>query len=154
MTKNHSSIDFYLSGNGYTRIPLITSTIGHRQVLARIGGVSGIFIVDTGASITLIDKDYAEQASINWTSPKKQVNIAGGGDQELLETEAIEMHIDQLTFYLSNLYISDLSHINQALTDKGTRNIVGVLGADILLSNSAIIDYDSGALYLKPQSDY
>jgi hypothetical protein len=82
--------------------------------------------------------------------PQQKVNIAGGLGQDLLETKAIQLQIDHLIFDLPHLFISDLSQINKALTEKGALSIAGVLGADILRSRSAIIDYNTAALYLKP----
>jgi predicted aspartyl protease len=152
MTKNDLSFEYFLANNGYVRIPLITSNIGHLQVMVRLQNESGFFIVDTGASITLIDKPFAKQASLNWTYPKEQVNISGGRAQELLEVAEVQLQIDQLAFQLPQLYVGDLSNINKALTQKGSRGISGVLGADILLARSAIIDYKTAAMYLKPHS--
>lgn len=150
MTKNNLTFEFFLANTGYIRIPLMTSNIGHLQIMASIEGEEGIFIVDTGASITLVDKPFASKASLAWSHPQHQVNISGGLGQELLETKAVQLKIDQLLFDLPHLYVGDLSNINKALTDKRSRSIAGVLGADILLSRSAVIDYESAALYLKP----
>ena len=48
-----------------------------------------------------------------------------------------------------NLVIFDLSHVNEALRQHKTKEVQGIIGADVLLEGDAIIDYSSKYLYLK-----
>jgi hypothetical protein len=45
-----------------------------------------------------------------------------------------------------------MSHVNEVLRQRGARACDGVLGADILISRSAIIDYSRFSLYLKDEA--
>ena len=48
-----------------------------------------------------------------------------------------------------NLITFDMSHINNALSEKKIDSIDGIIGADILKKSKAILDYKSNKLYLK-----
>jgi hypothetical protein len=42
-----------------------------------------------------------------------------------------------------------LDHVNKAFTSMGLKEVDGVIGADILTENKAIIDYSNLILYLR-----
>jgi len=48
-----------------------------------------------------------------------------------------------------NLMLMNLDHVNNAFESMGLEKIDGVIGADILTNNKAIIDYSNLILYLK-----
>ena len=47
------------------------------------------------------------------------------------------------------LYVMNLNHVNNAFILMGLKEVDGVIGADILTSNKAIIDYTNLTLYMK-----
>ena len=50
------------------------------------------------------------------------------------------------------MYAMDFQHVKQALISKGIENPAqGVIGADILITHKAIIDYGNQKLYLKKE---
>ena len=48
-----------------------------------------------------------------------------------------------------NLITFDMSHINNALSQKKVTRIDGIVGADILKKSKAVLDYKTNRLYLR-----
>ncbi len=48
-----------------------------------------------------------------------------------------------------DLVLFDLTHVNEALINHKAEKVHGIIGADILKSGKAVIDYKNKALYLK-----
>jgi hypothetical protein len=49
-------------------------------------------------------------------------------------------------------YLMPLQQVNLAFLRRGQERIDGVIGADVLRSGAAVIDYAGGKLYLKPRA--
>ena len=47
------------------------------------------------------------------------------------------------------LVLFNLDHVNTALTQHDAQPVHGIIGADILRTGKAVIDYDKNCLYLK-----
>ena len=116
---------------------------------AKINGVKGSFIVDTGASNTCIDNNLIEH--FNLTSEESDTKAAGAGatDMDTQVSKKNTIKIGKWKSKKNNLVIFDLSHVNEALTNHGAKPVHGIIGADILKKGKAIIDYDKKYLYLK-----
>jgi len=108
-----------------------------------------LFIIDTGASGSVIDLTYYTQKL-----EAKHKTI----DQEVrgLHSTQNQTHIGKLktfsigTLALKNLHVSciDLSHVNGAYKQHGLKlKIQGILGSDLLLKWGAVIDYQDLILW-------
>ena len=60
------SLPSYLSKKGYQKKKLKLTKTNHFKTSAKINGVKGSFIVDTGASNTCIDNNLIEQFQFNF----------------------------------------------------------------------------------------
>src|SRR5437879_10898060 len=54
----------FLSGRGFTRIPMRLNSGNHLEVSAVLNGHPARMIVDTGAAVTTVDKTMASQAGV------------------------------------------------------------------------------------------
>lgn len=147
---NKTDINSFLNKNGYTKIALSQNGIGHFKVNAKVNGAKASFIIDTGASHTVIDEFSSEKFKLNFSNgPSKE---AGG-----LGTSGIKTRVSKKNniivkgFEINNLALTVLSleHVNSALEKHGSPKIDGVIGADILKKYNAVIDYKGKAIYLK-----
>jgi len=147
---NINSINDFLKKNGFTRIPMTTSKIGHFEVRAKLNGISGKFILDTGASHTVVDESSAKRFKFKFFK-KKNKKAGGLGISELKVRQSDNNNITMRNFSADKCKISimDLSHVNAALYNNGAGKVDGVIGADILKKYNAIINYSEKALYLK-----
>lgn len=111
-----------------------------------LNGIEANFILDTGATGSVIDKTFAEQV---FPAFIKSVETGVGADAEgqfavneviyLNEFEVASRCLGEFT-----LHIMNLDHINNALEDYGYPTIQGILGTDIL--KNTIIDLPKGTI--------
>jgi hypothetical protein len=142
------TLNKFLKKSGYCSVKLIFLETKHYLIEAKVNGVSGKFILDTGASnscicisledkFKLISKDSKEKAS----SATSQMTHTKISKRNAIQIGKWEDKINLITF--------DMSHINNALSEKKINPIDGIIGADILKKSKAILNYNSNKLYLK-----
>ena len=143
-------LDDILRENNYTSIPLRATNFGHLELKATINGFEALFLVDTGAASTVIDLAFVEDKQL----PVMETTIKGGGvgtsDLVIYQLEAVDIYLEH--FFLSGvtIYAADLRHVKESLLEKGETSIPsGVIGADILFNQKAIIDYPNLVLYMQ-----
>lgn len=135
---------------GYSKIPLKNNGAGHFKLTAKVNGKNGRFILDTGASHTVIDEASAEKFSLKISG--KTAKDAGGLGTDALKTRKStgnELNIKGFILSKAVFAVIDLAYVNSALQKNGSEKIDGVIGADILKKHKALIDYSEKALYLK-----
>lgn len=143
------SLPSYLSKKGYQKKKLKLTKTNHFKTTAKINGVKGNFIVDTGASNTCIDINLIDK--FNLTSEESETKAAGAGATNM-DTQVSKKNTIKIGKWKSkknNLVIFDLSHVNEALTTHGSKPVHGIIGADILQKGKAVIDYKTKLLFLK-----
>jgi hypothetical protein len=148
-----NSVAGFLKGKGYSKISMERSRIRHFLIKSRLNGKNGKFILDTGASHTVVDEKAASKFGMKFVQ-KKSSKAAGLGTSELSVRLSKGNKLSLDSFLIENLKISvmDLSHVNRALSRFGAGKVEGVIGADILKKYKAIIDYNEEALYLLKKS--
>lgn len=138
-----------MSKKNYTSIPLTLTDTNHFEVKAKINGVSGRFILDTGASNTCVGMDKADQFKL--ISETSEIKAAGAGAREMdtLISDQNKVEIGKWKFKKQKIVLFDLIHVNEALIDHQALPVDGIIGSDILKKAKAIIDYDKCKVYLK-----
>ena len=142
------SLNKFLKESGYFNVKLQFLKTKHYSIEAKINGVNGKFILDTGASnscicaslennFKIISKETLEKAS----SATSEISNAKISKNNTIQIGKWENKINLISF--------NMDHINQALGEKKINSIDGILGADILKKSKAILDYKSNKLYLK-----
>ena len=138
-----------LKKKGYKKIKFKVSKTQHLLIKAKINGVSGNFILDTGASNSCIGFESVDHFNvIAEDSPTKAAGAGATGMYTQMATD----NLLQLSHWKTNdfaLVIFDMSHVNLALLEYKAKSVHGIIGADILLQGKGIIDYYNHCLYLK-----
>ncbi len=144
-----SSLKKFLGNKKYIKIPLVFTATNHLELVAQINGVTGRFILDTGASNTCVGFDKTDFFKL--TSQESQIKAAGAGATNMETLMATNNKIVIGTWKKKHLKIVlfDLVHVNEALITHNALPVDGILGADILIGADAIIDYKKRCLYLK-----
>ena len=139
----------FLKYKKYVRIPLLLTETNHFEISAMINGISGRFILDTGASSTCVGMDKIEH--FNMISEVTDIKAAGAGatEMETLISTKNKIQIGDWTKKKQKIVLFDLIHVNQALTTHNSLPVDGIIGADVLKKAKAVIDYDKKSLYLK-----
>ncbi|MGB5499571.1 MAG: retropepsin-like aspartic protease [Maribacter sp.] len=143
------SLKKFLKTKNYIRVPLVFTATNHFEIVAKINGISGKFILDTGASNTCIGMDKIE--FFNLISKESEVKAAGAGatNMETLISTKNKIEIGKWRKQKHKIVLFDLTHVNEALTTHKALPVDGVIGADILKKAKAIIDYKKSFVYLK-----
>jgi predicted aspartyl protease len=133
----------------YKKINFKVSKTQHLLVKAIINGISGNFILDTGASNSCVGFESIDY--FNLTAGKSKTKASGAGATGMF-TQLAKNNALQIGRWKTDdfhLVIFDLSHVNEALQQYKAKPVHGIIGADILLEGKAIIDYYNHCLYLK-----
>lgn len=144
-----ASLRQFLLEKKYHRIKLKKTSTNHLSIKAKINGVEGNFILDTGASNSCVGSDEAEHFEL--FSEDSDIRAAGAGATNMLTRVSTDNIIEIGAWKKKkfDLVLFNMSHINQALRDHDSEEVHGILGADILEKGRAVIDYKRKCLYIK-----
>ena len=140
--------NFLIVKHNYIKIPIKRMASGHLYVNVLLNGVKGEFILDTGAGATVVETNRKDKFKLQ-TDDSENSGAGAGGTQTLQKAINNTLKLGSLTKSKFDLYIMNLDHVNNALSSMGLKEIDGVIGADILTENKAIIDYSNLILYLQ-----
>ncbi|WP_165971099.1 retropepsin-like aspartic protease [Luteimonas terrae] len=144
-----------LEAAGYSAIPMTRHGDAHLTVEARINGVAGTFILDTGAGRTVIDR--AAQSRFDEgraTVAAGRATGAGSGGLAIAALPGNRLAIGDYRDDAFTAHFLALDHVNAAFANRGEAPVAGVLGADVLERGGAVIDYPNLRLYLRnPDAD-
>lgn len=138
-----------LKSKGYKKIKFRISKTNHLIVKAKINGIDGNFILDTGASSSCVD--FNDIHHFQLTAEDSLTKAAGAGAVGM-DTQMSSDNLLQLGRWKTgelNLVIFDLSHVNLALEQYKAKRVHGIIGADILIKGRGIIDYSEEYFYLR-----
>lgn len=138
-----------LKKENYKKIKFKVIKTQHLLIKAKINGVSGNFILDTGASNSCVGFESIERFELNAKKSKTKASGAGGTGMKTQISSNNHLQLGSWKNKDFNLVIFDLSHVNEALEAYKAKPVHGIIGADVLLEGKAIIDYYNHCLYLK-----
>jgi predicted aspartyl protease len=130
------------------KIKLKLTKTRHLVCQSRINGVKAVLLIDTGASnscIALAEKDNfkiaenGEPFEASGAGKDKVKAILGHQCDLILGRHAVGKHA---------FILLDMQHINATLMQENGKPINGILGADFLKENQAVIDYKNKSLNL------
>ncbi|MEN2398223.1 retropepsin-like aspartic protease [Flavobacterium sp. MC2016-06] len=133
----------------YQKIKFKITKTQHLAIKAKINGISGSFILDTGASNSCIGFESIEHFELQAKQSKTKASGAGATGMETQISSHNKLQVGSWKNKDFSIVIFDLSHVNEALASYKTKPVHGIIGADVLLEGKAIIDYYNHYLYLK-----
>lgn len=144
-----ASLKKFLKSKDYFKIPLVLTETNHFELVANINGVTGKFILDTGASNTCVGMDKIE--FFKMLSEATDIKAAGAGatEMETLISNKNKIQIGDWKKKKQKVVLFDLTHVNQALVSHNALPVDGIIGADLLNKGKAVIDYHKKCLFLK-----
>ena len=142
------TLNKFLKRKGYSSVKLIFLETKHYLIEAKVNGVSGRFILDTGASNSCVCTTLENNFNI---ISKETIEKASRATSEISNTKISKNNTIQIGKWENkiNLITFDMSHINHALNEKKINSVSGIIGADILKKSKAILDYNKNKLYIK-----
>jgi hypothetical protein len=121
----------------------------HLIVTIAVGSIEGDFIVDTGASITVIDQ--CTPFSYEPLDNARGIHSGGIGG-EIGEVKLVSLPTFQVGEHILEkvrVALLDLQYVNTLYGKHLRRRVVGLLGCDFLARYNATIDYENKRLTLK-----
>ena len=142
------TLNKFLKSEGYSSVKLIFLETKHYLIEAKVNGIDGTFILDTGASNSCICTSLEDKFKVISKESKEKASSA---NSEMTNTKISKSNIIQIGKWEDkiNLISFDMNHINNALSQKKVPPIDGIIGADALKKSKAVIDYESNKVYLK-----
>lgn len=139
----------FLKKKKYKKIKFKVLKTQHLLITAKINGIKGSFILDTGASNSCVG--FAEIIKFKLIAENSETKAAGAGATGMLTqlSKKNKLKLGRWKSETLNLVVFDMSHVNEALVSYKTKPVNGIIGADVLLQGKAIIDYVNHYLYLK-----
>ena len=133
----------------YKKIKIKITKTQHLLIKAKINGVVGNFILDTGASNSCVGFDSVEHFALDAKKSKTKASGAGATGMITQISNDNKLQLNKWKHNKFDLVIFDLSHVNEALTLHKVKPVHGIIGADVLMKGKGIIDYFNHYLYLK-----
>ena len=142
------TLNKFLKSEGYSSVKLIFLKTKHYLIEAKVNSITGRFILDTGASNSCICTSFEDKFKVISKDSKEKASSA---NSEMTHTKISKRNVIQIGKWNSNasLITFDMSHINNALSQKKIDPIHGIIGADVLKKSKSILDYKTNKLYLK-----
>lgn len=138
-----------LDTRNYVKIKFKITHTNHLVIKAKINGVAGSFILDTGASNSCVGFNVVEQFKLHAIDSPTLAAGAGATNMITQSSHNNELTLGRWNYDDFELVIFDLTHVNQALEQHKSKPVHGIIGADILIKGDAIIDYAQQMLFLK-----
>ena len=142
-------LPYLLKKENYKKIKFKVSKTQHLLIKAKINGVKGNFILDTGASNSCIGFESIELFLLE--AKKSKTQASGAGATGMLTQIAVgnKLQLGNWKHAGFDLVIFDLSHVNEALVAYEADPVQCVIGVYFLMKGKGIIDYFNHYLYLK-----
>jgi predicted aspartyl protease len=138
-----------LKSKGYVSHNLnISKKSGHLVTKASINGHTGRFIIDTGASATVVDRELYKEFKLETQYMERALGTASGSLRPRI-SHGNTLELGEWADEDTTLLTMDMTYINEALKKERMHSVQGLLGADFLLYTKAIIDYQGKKIYLK-----
>lgn len=138
MTLDYRKAELSLGGaapTGKQSFPFLADVTGggvHVIAQLTVHGVRGGFVVDTGASVTELDTEFAMKAHLSTAGPATKIGAVS------CTTTVRPVHFDDATAGSVKLPATVAASSQNALTDKSGGKEQGLLGADILSTFGAV----------------
>ena len=142
-------LQIILKKENYKKIKFKVSKTQHLLIKATINGVTGNFILDTGASNSCVGFESIDFFNLKAGKSKTKASGAGATGMFTKLAKNNSLKIGRWKTGDFHLIIFDMEHVNEALRQYKAKPVHGIIGADILLEGKAIIDYFNHCLYLQ-----
>jgi len=138
-----------LKKEDYKKVKFKITKTQHLLIKAKINGVKGNFILDTGASNSCVGFESVEYFLLEAKKSKTKASGAGATGMLTQMSSKNQLQLGKWKKNKLDLVIFDLSHVNEALNHYKVKSVHGIIGADVLMKGKGIIDYFNHCLYLK-----
>jgi hypothetical protein len=138
----------FFASEGRWAVRLARSQSGLLDLPARIGGSPATLSLDTGAARTFLDRAVVQRLAL----PTRATDRRAVGVSVAAETVSYvvieDFWVGPCRLPTVEAMVTDFSNVNAAREELGDSPFDGLLGADILVTGAAVLDYGALTLYL------
>lgn len=134
---------------GFTGIPLRKAPTGHDLIDVELNGVIGVFVLDTGANVSVIDARHVEAFGLAPSAsalPARGYGLGGGQNIRMARVES--MRVGELAIRIGRIAVADVSHVAAVLGPLAGGTVYGIIGQDVMREHRAVVDVARPILYL------
>jgi uncharacterized protein (TIGR03067 family) len=144
-----------LTKQGYTAVPMESMPGGGRVVAARTGKHDLRLMVDTGCSFSVFDSAKLKKWGGKVQGRADGVGFGGKASGDIVQLNSLRVgEYDTLRAWGGvECFGTDLSNINTFFQQHKLKPVDGMLGNLTLHNGSAVIDFHTNTLYLRPLKD-
>jgi predicted aspartyl protease len=135
--KKENTISFILTGSN------------HILIECKVNYISGIFIVDTGASNSCVNYLSASKFNIEFEASNEKASSATDEINEIFNSKKNILKIGDFQKNDFDLVLFDMTFINNSLKEKGVSDVDGIIGGDILNELNACLNYKKKEISLE-----
>lgn len=148
MKNINKKLDNLLRKQGYLKIPFEMNKSRHIVFDIILNDLPAKFLIDSGASGTILTLESINKFSLNVKETSEK--STGAASSNISMQNSINNSLTFKHFKIDNLdlYIMDLSHVNESLKEMNDEPIDGILGADILSNYNCVLDYKGYNFYI------
>ena len=143
------TVDHALCLLGFTAVPLRrAATTGHHLVEVRLNGRPALFVLDTGANLSVVDDNHVATFGLTDSGARRGGGFAIGGAVSAREVRIDSLAIGGVAIRQRRMVVADLGHLTAAMRPLAGGAVHGLIGQDVLNEHRAVIDMDRPLLYL------
>lgn len=150
------AITQFLTSMEYIPIPFNQTVAGLLLINAKINGVDGVYILDSGAGQTVVDTKQVDTLKLTLNYDETALTGGGVGAHSIENVPSYNNKIEINSFKIDSLIVAVMSLETawESLAQIGAHDeIFGIIGVDVLKTANAIIDFSSMTLYLMQPHD-
>jgi predicted aspartyl protease len=132
-----------------TKIKFKIGKTFHIYIKGKLNQKKALFLVDTGASNSCISTNKAGNYKLKFSEIITKAAGAGAINMEAKLSQDNKIEFGKYKINAIDLVVFDMQHIDNALEMYQGKPIDGIIGADILIANHAIIDYSKNKISFK-----
>jgi hypothetical protein len=133
------------------KVKLRLTKTRHLICRARINGLKAVLLIDTGASSSCVALSKKNHFKIKEKGDHFKASGAGKDKVKAVLGHGCDLTLGRHSTGKQAFVLLDMQHINTTLVKESTQPIDGILGADFLRKNGALIDYKTKTLSLELQ---
>lgn len=126
----------------------------HLIIKIEIDGIQGDMIIDTGASVTVVDRRLFPDKANDETGIKMQSGSVTGQINDVRIIKADHLKIGNRKVKELQLATIDLDYVNNMYEKHLKRKIIGLLGSDFCVRFGVIINYRNKELSMNIEQKY
>ena len=130
-------------------LELLYDELKIKYKIGSINDIKATFLVDTGASNSCLSIESKDLYNLKTQGEKFEASGASDKKMEAILSKECKFKLGRFLMKKQKFVLLDLNHINSLLESQNIKKIDGIIGAEFLKANKAVIDYDNLNLFLK-----